>query len=265
MIRTKLFKYGFRATALVDIGNKRTSNQDEVILCPDLGFYAVSDGMGGLSGGGKTSQMIKHVLPDMIRAASIGLMKNLSPEYAAELLSKQIKMISDTIYDTGNKGHRFNFGATLSGVWLVSHYAVFVNLGDSRGYLLPRYKKNIRQITKDQNIAAILVEQGEITKEEARNHSVNSNLTHFVGMQGPVLPDIFIREVNPGDRILLCSDGLHGMVNDALLPQLLRSSKSPARVAQHLADEANRAGGKDNIAVIYINFKKTINNEQNRR
>ena len=255
MIRTELFKHSFLAAALVDIGSKRTSNEDEVIACPETGFYAVSDGMGGLINGGKTSQILQQVLPDMIQTASTALMKNPSPEYAAELLAGEIRTFSDTIYDTGNKGHRFNYGATLSGVWLVGNHAVFVNLGDSRGYLLPRYKKNIRQITKDHNIAAMMVEHGEITKEEARDHPSRSTLTRFAGMTAPASPEIFIREVNPGDRILLCSDGLHGMVDDTQLPQLLRSSKNPVRVVQSLIDKANSAGGKDNIASIYINIK----------
>ena len=254
-LHTSFFDYGFSAGALVDIGRKRTSNQDEVILCPEAGFYAVSDGMGGLLYGGKTSQMIQQALPDMMNSALNELLKDPSPEHAAELLAEQVRMISNTIYETGNKDHRPHFGATLSGVWLTGSHAVFVNLGDSRGYLLPRYKKKIRQITTDHNVAALLVELGEITKEEARSHPASSSLTQYVGMNAPATPDVFIREVHPGDRILLCSDGLHGMVDDAMLPAVMRSSASPARVCERLVAKANDNGGRDNISVIYINFK----------
>jgi len=252
MIHTELFKYGFRAAALVDIGKSRTSNQDEVILCPESGFYAVSDGMGGLMNGGKTSQLIKQILPEMMRGASTDLMKEPSPEYAAELLKQQIRQISDIIYDTGNKGHRFTFGATLSGVWLEGNHAVFVNLGDSRGYLLGRYKRNIEQITTDHNVAALLVERGEITKEEAHNHPSSSSLIRFAGMDAPATPEVFIREVNPGDRILLCSDGLHGMVSESVLPSIMRSVASPIHVCERLIEKANANGGRDNISAVYI-------------
>lgn len=251
-LQTSFFEYGFSAGALVDIGRKRSSNQDEVITCPEAGFYAVSDGMGGLAEGGKTSQMIQQVLPDMIKSALDELLKKSSPEYAAELLAGQIGVISDIIYNTGNKGHRFNFGATLSGVWLTGCHAVFVNLGDSRGYLLPRHKKNIRQITMDHNVAGLMVQNGEITKEEARFHPASSSLTRFAGMEAPAKPDVFIREIHPGDRILLCSDGLHGMVDDRRLARIMRSCKNPTWVVQRLVDEANRAGGRDNIAAVYV-------------
>ncbi|MDR1557669.1 MAG: protein phosphatase 2C domain-containing protein [Tannerellaceae bacterium] len=249
---TPYFSYAFSGDALVDTGRMRTSNQDEVVLCPEEGFYAVLDGMGGLHGGGRTSAMIKQILPGAIQQAIAGLKKEDSPPYAAELLAGQVRMISDTIYNTANKGHRAGFGSTLSGVWLTGRHAIFVNLGDSRGYLLPRYKKKIRQITRDHNVAAILVEDGELTREQARNHPGSSQLTRFAGMTAPATPDVFIQEVHPGDRILLCSDGLHGMIDDTLLPHLMRSSRNPTHVCKRLINEANTRGGRDNISAVYL-------------
>ena len=252
---TSFFDYGFSAGALVDIGVERSSNQDEVIVCPEAGFYAVSDGMGGLLNGGETSQMIKQTLPNRMKAALKELSKDSSPEFAAELLKKQICVMSDTLYDTCNQGNWFNFGATLSGIWLIGRHAIFVNIGDSRGYLLPRYKKTIQQITNDHNVAALLVQQGEITKEEARFHPASSSLMRFVGMNKPAIPDVFIYEVHPGDRILLCSDGLYGMVSDSILPSIMRSTANPTRVCEQLVENANANGGKDNISVVYLKIK----------
>ncbi|MDR3142034.1 MAG: protein phosphatase 2C domain-containing protein [Tannerellaceae bacterium] len=252
MIHTELFKHGFLAAASVDTGQKRTSNQDEVILCPGSGFYAVSDGMGGLSGGGKTSGIIKQILPGMLQNLVPQCRENPQPEYVAALLEKQVQTISDTIYNTSNKGRRVAFGATLSGVWLTGSHAVFVNLGDSRGYILPRYKKNIRQVTHDHNVAAILVEQGELSKEEARGHPSSCSLTRFAGMPVPATPEAFICEVKPGDRILLCSDGLYGMTGDEILPRIMRSSRNPERICSRLIERANASGGDDNISVVYL-------------
>jgi len=253
---TPFFNYAISAASLVDIGFKRTSNQDEVILCPETGFYAVSDGMGGLLHGGETSQMIKQVLPEMIKNAINDLLKDPSPEYAAKLLSEQVRMLSDNIYDTCNKGNYFSFGATLSSVWFVGYHAVFVNLGDSRGYLLPRHAKKIQQVTHDHDVATLLVDQGEITKEEARHHPASSSLTRFVGMDVPARPEAFIRKVNQGDRILLCSDGLHGMVEDSVFASVMRFSENPKRICAQFVEKANANGGRDNISVVYIKIEK---------
>ena len=296
-LKYSFFDFGFSFASLVDIGRRRTSNQDEVIICPQTGFFAVSDGMGGLPYGGKTSQLIQQKLPGIMEAAlhelnhkgtsknpirhaelvsvsprfqgiadqvrnddcakSIVLRSSYkpTPENAAKILAKQVGKLSDTIYNAGNTGSRFNYGATLSGVWLTGRHALFVNLGDSRGYILPRRKRNIRQITEDHNRAAWLVQRGEITKEEARFHPASARLTRFMGMNPPVSPDVFICDVHPGDKILLCSDGLHGMIGDTELPLLMRSSQNPALVCKHLAAKANANGGRDNIAVMQILIK----------
>ncbi len=127
--------------SLVDIGKTRTSNQDEVIVCPELGFFAVSDGMGGLKDGGKTSYMIREVLPGMIEQAKRQLeeqlIKQSNPssvpleedamtltdeeflEAAQKLLTNSVLVLSDSIFESGNEGHAIEYGATLSGVWLM--------------------------------------------------------------------------------------------------------------------------------------------------
>ena len=252
MTQTGLFHNSFLYASGVDIGAKRASNQDEVVCCPEYGFFAVSDGMGGLYGGGETSAMIAKALPGLIGEAYEKLEKDICPERAAELLNEQASMISDNIYEKMNSGGNFTYGATLCGVWLTGGHAVFVNIGDSRGYWLGDYEKHIRQITNDHNVAAELVASGELSREEARHHSSSAMLTRFVGMNSPALPDTFIQECRAGDRILLCSDGLHGMVDDEHLTLLLRGSKNPDNVVNCLIDEANRAGGNDNISAVYI-------------
>lgn len=252
MTHTGLFDYNVISAAGTDIGKRRTSNQDEVICCPEYGFFAVSDGMGGLRGGGETAEIIGTVLPGLIGQAYKELQKDPRPEYGAEFLDEQVRLLSDNLYETMNRGGRPAFGATLCGVWLIGGYGVFVNLGDSRGYLLGFYKKRIRQITQDHTVAAQLVANGELSPEEARRHTSNHLLSRFVGMPSPALPETFIKKLEIGDRILLCSDGLHDMLEDIRLPPLMRSSRSPGRVVDRLIHEANNAGGRDNISTVYI-------------
>lgn len=252
MMTTSLFQYQFIAASRVDIGAKRSSNQDQIMCCPEYGFFAVSDGMGGLHSGGETSVMIARTLPGLIGQAYEQLRENPVPEKAAELLREQTRLISDNIYETMNRNGKFAYGATLCGVWLVGDDAVFVNFGDSRGYLLEAYKQHILPVTKDHNLAAELVANGALSRDEARLHRSSSILTRFVGMEAPALPETFIVKLEPGDRILICSDGLHGMVEEKRLPGLLRSVQTPARVVKRLIDEANLAGGRDNISAVYI-------------
>ena len=255
MMKTELFAHTFLYAAGVDIGAKRKSNQDEIICCPEYGFFAVSDGMGGLSGGAETSAMIAKALPVFIGEAYKELTKSPSPEFAAKLLNEKVRMISDDIYETLNHSNACaTYGATLCGVWLTDSHAIFVNLGDSRGYWLGCHKRHLRLVTEDHNVAAILVANGELTSEEARNHHSSSVLTRFIGMESPVTPETFIQKLENGDMVLLCSDGLYGMLDDNRITSLMRSSENPEQVVKSLIDEANLAGGRDNISAVYISL-----------
>ena len=251
-MHTGIFDFEFSAGSALDMGILRDSNQDRVITCPDIGFFAVSDGMGGLARGGETSEIIAEVLPGVVREIARELEgASANPKRYGKLLGERIRIVSDNIFDAVNTGY-IGFGATLSCVWLVGKAAAYVNLGDSRGYLLPRYRWTARQVTDDHNVAGELVRIGEITKDEAQHHPASSRLTQFMGMPAPALPDVFIEPVAPGDRILVCSDGLHGMLRDSEIRRALRSSKWPNAVGKNLVEAANQAGGNDNISAVYI-------------
>jgi protein phosphatase len=256
MIRAGLFNNCFSYGAAAEIGKRRKENQDEVICCPEYGFFAVSDGIGGIYGGGETSALIAKSLPLLIGPAASELEKNPLPERAADLLAGVVCQLSDSIYEGFNRGLRPAYGATLCGVWLIGSHAVFVNIGDSRGYRLGFYKRKAIQETEDHNVAALLVASGELTREEARTHKSKSTLTRFAGMASPALPETYTVKVERGDIILLCSDGLYEMLEDRKIAKLLRSSKNRQRVAGRLVDEANLAGGKDNISVVNIKIGK---------
>lgn len=254
-MRTEAFDYAFRFAGLTDIGKLRESNMDEVILCPELGFFAVSDGMGGLAGGKLAAEFVRKSMPELMGLCMKEYAQHGDIEKAAESFCGMVQKMSDELYAAGNMQNRFIYGATFSGVWLLADKAIYVNLGDSRGYLLPKYKKLPRQITCDQNMAGLYVKEGLMTKAEAKDSPMSSRLTAFVGMQAPAAPEVFIRDIHSGDRLLLCSDGLYGMMEEREMAKLMRMSRSPERVCGRLIDKANENGGRDNISAAYIHIQ----------
>ena len=270
-MQTDIFDFEFSVGSALDIGVLRDSNQDRVIACPETGFFAVSDGMGGLAQGGKTSEIIAETLPEIVEEIwselrgkevkdlpgtgkdTVGELrgKGADPALYGKALRERVRLVSDNIYDIVNTVG-IGFGATLTCVWLIGKAAVFVNLGDSRAYILPRYRQTINQITEDHNVANELVLLGELTREEAQGHPSSSQLTQFMGMPAPAQPDVFIETVEPGDRILICSDGVNGMLADSEIRQVMRSSRWPNAVGRRLVRAANQAGGRDNISAVYI-------------
>lgn len=252
-MKTDYFNYEYRAAGLVDIGKRRQSSQDEIFLDPDAGLFGVSDGMGGLENGGAASAFVKKGLPVLLKDHQRKWKEApVTPEQAGRQLEECVRAISDHLFKSGNTERYFRFGATVAGVMLYENKAIFACLGDSRGYVLRKFKRKPEQITEDMNLAGIMVKAGEMTKEEALNSPLSSRLTAFVGMEAPATPEVFITEVRPGDRILLCSDGLYGMVPERDIARILRSSRNPDRVCRRLIGKANENGGRDNISAVYI-------------
>lgn len=251
-LNTARFSYSFCAAGLSDTGRKRKDNQDEIVLRPDLGFFAVSDGMGGVENGALAAKFVCESMPEMVRISLAEYDAHRDASKAEAVLYASARLISDNLYRAGNSEKRIQYGATLAGVTLLEDRAVFIGLGDSRGYILPRYQKRLNQITEDHTIAALLVQKGELTAEQASEHPASAQLTAFVGMQPPATPDLFSMEIYPGDRILICSDGLYGLVGESEIVRILRSSRSPSRVCRRLVDRANELGGRDNISMVYI-------------
>ena len=255
-MKNELFEYSFYAAGLVDIGRKRKSNQDEIILAPEIGFFGVSDGMGGLSNGAAASAYVKMSMPLLLEnSVKNWSSQQLSSEEASDCLCKAVQACSNHLFTRANTERFFSYGATLAAVQLYTDSAIFVCLGDSRGYVLRKYRKLPEQITEDMNLAGELVRAGEITKEEALGLPESSRLTAFVGMSAPASPAVYVVKVKPGDRILLCSDGLYSMVPERELASIMRSSRSPGRICRRLIDRANEYGGRDNISAVYVRIK----------
>ena len=252
MMKNDWFGYSYRFSSGTDIGRKRSDNQDRIILCPEISFFAVIDGMGGLPDSMRAVQTLAKTLPALLqKAANAVTPETLTAETAANMLKSATEAASDKVFSKYNVSGWGMGGAALVCIWLVNEFAVFAGLGDCRGYIL-RDGKELRQITEDHNVAGEWVRKGLLTKAQAMSHPTTSRLVRFAGMEAPAEADCFTEAIQPGDNILLCSDGLHGQVYEQDMTGMLLSGSSPKTICRELIGAANEAGGNDNVSVLCI-------------
>jgi len=253
----------FEYAGLTDVGRVRDTNQDRILMCPEYNFFAVIDGMGGLSDGESTADAIAQTMPlffeEYYRDVNfLRVNPKASCLFAKQFISKTICDISDAIHDKNLASGDIVFGATLTCVWFIEKEAIFANIGDSRGYIFDNLRKELSRITTDHNIAAVLVDKHELSAEQASNHELSRKLTRFVGMPPPAIPDIYITDILPGDTFFLCSDGVTSMLTDKQIETILRRNTEINETCSVIVDQSNRNGGKDNIAAICV--KPLLNN-----
>ena len=143
----------------------------------------------------------------------------------------------------------YGMGTTMVVATIVGRYAYVANVGDSRLYLI---ENKIRQVTRDHSLVQEMVRMGEIRPDEARNHPDKNIITRALGAEERVEIDFFDFELKSGCVILMCSDGLSNMVEDARMEELIHENQDIEAMGQALLKEANSNGGKDNIAIVLI-------------
>ena len=248
-----------RAIMLTDTGCVRKNNEDNAgFLFMDgstTGFFAVlADGMGGYERGDAASSiMVDTVCED--NGTTMGCKPR---KWLSAILSKA----NNAIYEYSGKLQSI-MGTTCSMLLIRKKKIYCAHIGDSRVYLLSGDK--LRQLTRDHTVVDEMVRKGRITEAEASTHPQRNILTKAIGTKPRVEPDVF-RITNPvraGNRFLLCSDGLHGLVSDDEIRRLL-SLKSIKKAALSLINTAKGYGGYDNITVVIveINDKKNICNDE---
>lgn len=230
--RGALTEFGSRT----DIGCVRDHNEDSLVVAPPL--FAVADGMGGHAAGEVASEIATTVLA------------NQAPKTPdAEALGRAVEAANLEIIAAANDGRgRAGMGTTCTAAILEGERLVIAQVGDSRAYLLHQGK--LQQLTRDHSLVAMMVEAGQLTPEEARVHPRRSVITRALGTDPSVQPDLYEIDVQTGDRLLLCSDGLSGMVPDADIESIMNRTADPQRCASQLVNEAIAAGGNDNITVV---------------
>ena len=219
-----------------DIGYVRDHNEDSLIISPPL--FAVADGMGGHEAGEIASEITVNTLAE------------LAPSHLdAEGLTAAVEAANYNVMKAPRQGiGRDGMGTTLTAVMLEGERLLIAQVGDSRAYLL--HKGHLQQITRDHSLMADLIEAGQITPEEARVHPNRSVITRAIGSDIHMRPDIYELNVDAGDRILLCSDGLSSMISNNAIESIMRRQSDAQHCADELVTAALENGGADNVTVV---------------
>jgi serine/threonine protein phosphatase PrpC len=239
-----------------DRGMAREGNEDSFVVAPEIGFFAVADGMGGHNAGEVASRMAIDVLRDYLERSASGGSKpgnGKNPDYsdAANRLASGIRHANRVIYEsTRNNPAWRDMGTTIVAALLNDNRLSIAHVGDSRAYLLRG--GGIIALTEDHSLVAEQVRQGQISHETAELSSQRNIITRALGLESEPEVELCDLLLAPEDRILLCSDGLTTMVPEATIRSIVLGSGNPDEICRLLVEEANINGGRDNITVAVI-------------
>lgn len=236
-----------------DIGLVRTENQDNVwgeMLTENACAAVLCDGMGGESEGGLASKLAVDLISERIKQ---NFSEKMSRNSVRNLLITSVVAANSVVWDTAKMHAHEVMGTTCVACIVFGGTAYIVNVGDSRGYHLFADADNecIRQITKDHSHVRELVDRGEITEEQARNHPKRNKITRAIGAESDVTPDYFELPLGKDDMVLLCSDGLSAYGDDMDLLDICFDS-DPEECCDNLVRYANENGGHDNVSVALL-------------
>lgn len=227
-----------RYAARSDRGLVRDGNQDSVYAGPRL--LAVADGMGGMAAG--------DVASNIVIAAMAPLDEDVPGDAIVDALQASVEAANQQLRDTvADNPQLEGMGTTLTALLFAGSRAGLVHIGDSRAYLLR--DGELTQITKDDTYVQMLVDEGRISSEEAGSHPQRSLLTRALDGRD-IDPEYSVRTVLPGDRYLICSDGLSGVVSEETIADAMREYVEPQLCVERLVSLALRGGGPDNVTVI---------------
>lgn len=243
-------------------GQRRRKNEDSAAAVnidflegdavQSVGIYAVADGMGGHHDGEVASRMA-------VNTAVRGFIDQIT-EASGKVADAYIRWLERAVQTTHRAVHTRNeaeendMGTTLVMAVVVGKHAYIANVGDSRAYLITR-EGDIQQITEDQTMLKELVSRGVMSEEEATRHPYGSLLSNAIGLGQQVEVDTFVTEFSGDGFLLLCSDGLTRELSDTRIREIVVNAASPQDACDHLVSAANEAGGRDNIAVVLIQFQ----------
>lgn len=248
------------SSALRDIGRVRETNQDSVFALltslpregsdVPVGLFIVADGMGGHQGGEVASRLAvrtvaHHILAQLVLPALDGRMD----EALQPMMIAAVQSANEAIWDSAQIIGS-DMGTTCTAALLIGGSLYIAHVGDSRAYILE--PGGLRQLTTDHSTVGRLIQLGQLEPSEAREHPLRNQLYRTIGQQPQVMVDFIYQPAGASSHLLLCSDGLWGMIEEPLMEHALTHSPWPQDACHELIALANLAGGDDNISAVVV-------------
>jgi len=244
-----------------DVGRRRKLNEDNVLVDDEVGLYAVCDGMGGHNAGEVASKMAIETMAAFIKK-SAGEEKDITWPYGLETdlsfegnrLKTAIRLANKRVFKAADNREDYTGMGTTAVAALVAGGVLTVgSAGDSRCYLVRQGK--LTQVTRDDSWVSAAWAEGILTAEEIERHPLKNVITKAVGAKDTLDIDVVEQGLLSGDVVLLCSDGLHAMIHDDKILELLHPlPASLPEAAARLIAAANDAGGRDNVSVVLLRY-----------
>jgi PPM family protein phosphatase len=231
-----------RTGAASNVGRLRQRNEDSFVAKEPL--FVVADGLGGHLGGEVASRIAVDTLTSETEADGP---EDGIPDRLREAVHRANEAVAER---ASNDPHLTGMGTTLTAVVAGSDSVYLAHVGDSRAYLFR--DGDLRQLTEDHTLVRRMVQEGRLTPEQAEIHPQRSVLTRALGIEDDLEVDQATVEVQAGDRLLLCSDGLTSMISDEDVRKILESNDDPQEASDALVEAANAAGGQDNITTVVV-------------
>ena len=231
-----------------DVGRVRQDNQDDYRageLPGDAAWLLVCDGMGGAKSGNVASSLAVDVFTDEVRRCQ---RPGMTPERGAEVLRGALELANKAVFEQAQVSDDFTgMGTTLVAALIIRDTAVIINVGDSRAYLFTA--EGVQLLTTDHSIVEFMVQRGELTQEQAKNHPGKNVITRAVGTEPSVEGDIYLQKLHRDDCLLLCSDGLSNVMADQEMLFEVAHGVRKSDCCQRLLRIAKNRGAPDNVTV----------------
>ena len=236
---------------LTDPGNLREQNQDSyamVSFSRDRSLMIVCDGMGGAKSGNVASSLAVDVFTDEVRRCQ---RPGMTPERGAEVLRGALELANKAVFEQAQVSDDFTgMGTTLVAALIIRDTAVIINVGDSRAYLFTA--EGVQLLTTDHSIVEFMVQRGELTQEQAKNHPGKNVITRAVGTEPSVEGDIYLQKLHRDDCLLLCSDGLSNVMADQEMLFEVLHDGDVNECLDHLLQISLQRGAPDNITAVLL-------------
>lgn len=244
---------------MTDVGLVRSNNQDSILTLffssesvyeyPDFGLFVVADGMGGHQEGEKASAIaIREIASYMTQSLFIPMVSSKSENDmlpVSEALMEALQRANRGVMEQVPDG-----GTTVTAIAVMDDLAYVAHIGDSRAYIVSN--EGVEQITRDHSLVQRLIELNQLTRDEAELHPQKNVLYRTLGQNDNVEIDMLTRRLHKNSRIVICSDGLWGLISERELHTITMSSHDPQVVSEKLVELAKEYGGTDNISVIIL-------------